>query len=78
MAKKLKESTIKSYSLQSLVNHLENYMYKMYQDNPFRMNVVGNTVDVYTYSPNHTAYLFYGVLDKKELVEEILPKIYSN
>lgn len=70
MAKQLKPSTIKSYSLMQLVNHAEKF------NSVYRFSMNHKTVIVFEYDSSANAYFHIGSYDKQEFIEEILSNIY--
>jgi hypothetical protein len=78
MARKLKESTIKSYSLAQLVNHAELYQDK-HDVSLFRFsNVSSSHVMVFQYDAAENSYFFHGQYDKSEFVDDVLSAIYRS
>jgi len=75
MARQLKPSTIKSYSLSKLVNHAESYMYKNNKPLYRFDHVSGGYVKVYQLDTDN-AYYYIGSYDKDDFTQEILPELY--
>ena len=74
--KKLKRSTIKTYSLSQLVNHASRYQdYHLSPAYRFEMNN-RHSVKVYLYSAEDHAYFFYGFYDKESFVDCIIYSLY--
>jgi len=76
MARQLKLTTIKSYSLSQVVNHAENYMIK-HDLISFRFtNCNHQNVMIFEYDAADNAYHFIGTYDKTDFVNEVLSSIY--
>ena len=70
MAKQLKSSTIKNYSLKQLVNHAERF------NSQYRFSMNHQSVIVFEYDSSANAYFHIGNYDKQDFVDEILWNIY--